>query len=527
MQSLLQQPYVQYGLQKLNTTVAHRVPYGYGDWAVAFVTNRWAQYVKDSAAREITEAHRLRLAEEAVARGDQLSVYPDWCDHGSSLFAYVCEQYIDSPIWCTVFVLDGVAIWLIICILRRQHEQNSEERRARSAVQGAARARRLWKRLSAVARVASLGLKWSEASSGDRAAHWRKSYEEVAKARDNRKKYLWKKDFDLMGVMGRGLGPVVMLFCSLLILYETHSWFTVILPHFGLPPRCFFLVACVTAIVPGRIYLDYFRTSFTDPGNPQAVSPRGGAVGATCQGQQEGDIELAGPESSEVKKCFKCGGPKPRRCHHCKVCRRCVLKMDHHCPFVNNCVGLRNHRFFILFLLELVIGCSALLVFALPQLLSALRNAPQQTLAHRVHVISTFAVALIANSMLSPFFYFHMQLVIINETTLENMKGRNFRMEQRMKQKQLQRSLEKAEKAGDSQKAEEIKAESQAQAAKDDAQRKHLAEEKLRYSRGSFIENFSEVFGAPPAAWRKRVEAVLEWFNPAPKSGAAPKKRSA
>jgi len=326
-----------------------------------------------------------------------------------------------------------------------------------------------------------------------------------------------------MGVMGRGMGPVIMLACIVLIFYEAHAWFTVALPYWVPHPRFYMFFAGLTAIVPGRIFLDYFRTSFTDPGRPQSISSLG--VASTSQGQGVGDVELGGPDSKPMKRCRKCFGPKPSRCHHCKVCRRCVLKMDHHCPFVNNCVGLRNHRFFILFLLELVFGCCVLVASLVPQLLTSLRNSANQTLANRIHVITSFAVALIACSALAPFFYYHMQLVVVNETTLENMKSRSERMQHSMKQKQLERALEKAKKAGLQDKVDQILEAQRNAQSKHESMLQSRQEEKRSYSRETFLDNFTEVFGAPPAQWQKRVEAILEWFNPVPTPSV--KKRSA
>ncbi|CAH1103090.1 unnamed protein product [Psylliodes chrysocephalus] len=57
-----------------------------------------------------------------------------------------------------------------------------------------------------------------------------------------------------------------------------------------------------------------------------------------------------------VSICKKCISPKPPRTHHCSVCNRCILKMDHHCPWLNNCVGYRNHRYFFLYMVYMVVG---------------------------------------------------------------------------------------------------------------------------------------------------------------------------
>jgi len=62
------------------------------------------------------------------------------------------------------------------------------------------------------------------------------------------------------------------------------------------------------------------------------------------------------------KKCNTCNEIKPARTHHCSVCDICVMHMDHHCPWINNCVGLENYRYFLLFLVYLMVGASYYLI---------------------------------------------------------------------------------------------------------------------------------------------------------------------
>ena len=66
--------------------------------------------------------------------------------------------------------------------------------------------------------------------------------------------------------------------------------------------------------------------------------------------------------------CPDCQVIRTSRSRHCSVCNHCVERFDHHCPWLNNCIGVRNHNYFIIY----IISQFAILCIALPQSLHAI-----------------------------------------------------------------------------------------------------------------------------------------------------------
>jgi len=63
-----------------------------------------------------------------------------------------------------------------------------------------------------------------------------------------------------------------------------------------------------------------------------------------------------------TKYCYKCFIKKTRYSKHCIICDRCYDRFDHHCYWINKCVAKKNYNYFLMFLFEVFLYLSFILV---------------------------------------------------------------------------------------------------------------------------------------------------------------------
>ncbi|KAK8814116.1 hypothetical protein WA158_007978 [Blastocystis sp. Blastoise] len=126
---------------------------------------------------------------------------------------------------------------------------------------------------------------------------------------------------------------------------------------------------CYILITASMAFICDFRCCLSDPGY----------VHVTANNILT-EEEISDLEYKHHPVCKYCHIEKPIRAHHCSQCNHCILKMDHHCPWINNCVGVKNQKYFLLFLIYVFLGETYAFISGLIRIYTMLNTFNSQSL---------------------------------------------------------------------------------------------------------------------------------------------------
>ncbi|CAF1084045.1 unnamed protein product [Rotaria sordida] len=230
---------------------------------------------------------------------------------------------------------------------------------------------------------------------------------------------------------GRNIG--VFILALVLIIVTSGLFFAFDCPY--LANRLHPAIPVFAAIIFLTVICFIFRTACSDPGilprgtsdeilylersnvsnSPQSVALPGRTI----------EVQMSSGHVIQLKFCSTCKIFRPPRVSHCSLCDACIANFDHHCPWVGNCVGLRNYRYFYLFLFSLSILCAYIFAFNIthvvlraqekPSFIDAIRDTPATVVEAIICFFSIWSIV--------GLWGYHTYLICRSITTNEDIKN--------------------------------------------------------------------------------------------------------
>ena len=256
---------------------------------------------------------------------------------------------------------------------------------------------------------------------------------------------------NFLDLFARLLGPALVVFAVILILFCTYVFFDSIVPYYrevyqmALPIE---LVLSTTGLfILFNCLYNYYKAVVTSPGIPPLASDYGESGPETTRQppslrtalgnrlrqyerlSDSEDEDHASRASGRMPVCSKCDRIRPPRTHHCSVLKSCVYRYDHYCPWIYNCVGYGNFKFFYLFLFHVFLVDMFFVLVSIPVFRYALSLSVTDVAnlylpgSQRPQVVMSFVLAAAVEIAMAGFLGLHTFLLLTNQTTMEWATG--------------------------------------------------------------------------------------------------------